>query len=109
MDVVLQRTGWREASRAILGDLDDLIKVSPCEPLEGFDLTYPIPLIEAIAERVIDYCDRSSMKGFVEGDARSNGPTQHIHDAWIAFREAPDKFAAKERKLSRELLAHAGP
>ncbi len=109
VDVVLQRTGWREASRAILGDLDDLIKVSPCEPLEGFDLTYPIPLIEAIAERVIDYCDRSSMKGFVEGDARSNGPTQHIHDAWIAFREAPDKFAAKERKLSRELLAHAGP
>ena len=104
VDVVLQQTGWREASVAILKDLDDLIRVSPSEPLEGFDLTYPIPLIEAIAETVIDYCKRSPLKGFLEGDSR-NGPTQHIHDAWIAFREAPDESAAKERTLSQDLLA----
>ncbi len=72
--------------------------------MEGFDLTYPITLIEAIAESVIDYCDRSSMNGFAEGDARY-GPTQHIHDARIAFREAPDEFAAKERTVRCKLSA----
>lgn len=104
VDVMLQRIGWGEASRAILKDLNDLIKVSSTEPLEGFELTYPMPLIEAIAETVIDYCERSPLKGFRKGHSR-NGPTQHIHEAWIAFREAPDVFATKERALSQELLA----
>ena len=104
VDVVLQKTGWPDASSAILKDLDDLIKVSLSEPLEGFDLTYPIQLIEAIAATVIDYCEQSPLKGFSEGDLR-NGPTQRIHEAWIAFREAPDQFATKERTLSRQLLA----
>ena len=104
VDVVLQRTGWHVASGAILKDFDDLIKVSPSEPLEGFDLTYPIPLIETIAETVIDYCSRSPLRCFLDCGSR-NGPTKQIHEAWIAFREAPDEFATKERTLSRELLA----
>ena len=104
VDVVLNKTGWGDASRAILGDLDVLIKVSPSEPLEGFELVYPMALIEDIANIVIDYCEQSPLRGFIEG-ARRNGPTQDIHDAWIAFREAPDQFATRERTLSRELLA----
>lgn len=106
VDVVLQRTGWDATSRVILQDLNDLLKISLSEPLEEFDLTYPIPLIEAIAETVTDYCDRSPLKGFLEGDPRI-GPTRYIHEAWIAFREAPDEFATKERALSQELLAHS--
>jgi len=104
VDVVLQRTGWREASRAILQDLDALIRVSGSEPVEGFELTYPVPLIEAVADAVIDYCEQSPLKGFVEGKSRT-GPTQHIHDAWNEFLETPTKFAAKEQALSQELLA----
>ena len=104
VDVVLQQTGWGEASTSILQDLDDLIKVSPSEPLEGFELVYPMALIEDIAKTVIQACKRGPLKGFLHGQSR-NGPTQHIHDAWIAFREAPDQFATRERTLSRELLA----
>ena len=104
VDVVLHQTGCGDESRAVLRDLDHLIEVSPSEPLEGFELVYPMALIEGIAKTVINYCERSPLRGFIRGTRRS-GPTQDIHDAWIAFREAPDQFATRERTLSRELLA----
>lgn len=104
IDVMLQRTDWQEESRSILGDFRELIDVSSCESIAGFELTYPVPLIETIAETVFNYCDRSSLEGFLEGKS-GNGPTQSIHDAWNSFREAPAEFAAKERTLSQALLA----
>ena len=104
IDVMLQRTGWQIESDNILKDFQELIKVSPCEPIAGFELIYPKPLIEKIAETVFHYCNRSSLEGFLE-EKENNGPTQSIHEAWKSFREAPDEFAVKERNLSQKLLA----
>lgn len=104
VDVVLQRTGWREESRAVLSDLEELVKVSSSQPLESFGLSYPIPLIHAIADTVIDYCEQSPLDGYIQGQERT-GPTQGIHEAWTAFHDTPDDFCTNESTMSKELLA----
>lgn len=106
VDAALQRTGWSKESCAILREFETLIKISSSKPVEGFHLTYPKPLIKAIVKSVIDYCEQSTLEGFLKGNFR-NGPTWQIHEAWISFRKAPATFPSKERALSQALLAPA--
>ena len=86
IDVVLRRIGCTNDATEIATEWSELLGLTAQAKPQGFDLAYPEPLLDKLADCIVAACKRVGLKPYAQS-ARGIDVTYLLNDAWKEFRK----------------------
>jgi hypothetical protein len=105
IDAVLRRIGCSTEAAEIEGEWKELLGLTAQAKPQGFDLAYPQPLLDKLADSVVGACTNVGLKPYPQKPTSGIDVTCTLNDAWKEFRTKPANFAAWEHRTVTQLKA----
>lgn len=103
IDVVLRRIGCTSEATEIESEWKELLGLTAQAKPQGFDLAYPLPLLDKLAASVVAACKSVGLKADSQKPNGGIDVTFTLNEAWRQFRAKADGFSAWERQAIARL------
>ena len=105
IDVVLRRIGCTKDAAEIEVEWKELLGLTAQAKPQGFDLAYPQPLLDKLADSVVKACTSVGLKPYAQKAGGGIDVTFTLNEAWKEFRAKADSYSAWEHKAVAQLKA----
>jgi len=104
IDVVLRRIGCTNDATEIETEWSELLGLTAQAKPQGFDLAYPQPLLDKLADCIVAACKSVGLKPYAQLTGGID-VTGLLNDAWKEFRTKPSSFAVWEQQAVAQMKA----